>query len=681
MRETEKIPFRAQWIWADDNTRKNDWVVFRKSFEIDTLPERAEVLIGVDTKYWMYVNGSLAVCEGGLFRESLHGCGYADRVDVASHLKKGRNVIAILVWYYGNSGRNNIDSTRAGMIMECGSLGIFSDENFLCMRHPGYGTVEGHSPSRLYGGDDICYRAGTICDGFEQPDFDDSAFSPAVVYENEVWGDCYERPIPMHRFSAPASLRETAFRDGLHHYSLAHAMTFSPWLKVKASGGEILRFDTDRSVVPGGPGDHHNRYNSQIFEYVCKKGDNEFRFPAYLYGEELTVSVPPSLSPEIGIIESGYDCDITGSFRCDNELLNRLVDKAARTLYVCMRDNFMDCPDRERGQWIGDLSVQVPQVMFLLSPSARKLVKKSIYDFINLRQGDVLVGNVPGAHCGEMSAQILNAISEWGLLAQYYHYTSDKKTLLQAFEPVVRYLQLWQVKEDGTITRGNDTSGWHIWYDHLYNQDIPVLRNAWYYSALSFAQTMASLLDDHRFDDFLSQRKDILSAAFEKNFWNGRFYASGNFVDDRANAMAVLSGLCPKERYPDIRDILLSVFNSTVYMENYILTALCEMGYYEEAYRRMMSRYYNLASNENSTLWEDFFIQGTKNHAWSGAPATIAFRYFLGLDSTDGFRTFTVNPVSGLFDHMEASFMTKQGPVKVSYHNGKTEIHYQGKDL
>ncbi len=481
--------------------------------------DRADVLIGVDTKYWMNVNGSLAVCEGGLFRESLHGCGYADRVDVASHLKKGRNVIAILVWYYGNSGRNNIDSTRAGMIMECGSLGIFSDENFLCMRHPGYGTVEGHSPSRLYGGDDICYRAGTICDGFEQPDFDE---------------------------------------------------------------------------------------------------------------------------------------------------------------YVCMRDNFMDCPDRERGQWIGDLSVQVPQVMFLLSPSARKLVKKSIYDFINLRQGDVLVGNVPGAHCGEMSAQILNAISEWGLLAQYYHYTSDKKTLLQAFEPVVRYLQLWQVKEDGTITRGNDTSGWHIWYDHLYNQDIPVLRNAWYYSALSFAQTMASLLDDHRFDDFLSQRKDILSAAFEKNFWNGRFYASGNFVDDRANAMAaVLSGLCPKERYPNIRDILLSVFNSTVYMENYILTALCEMGYYEEAYRRMMSRYYNLASNENSTLWEDFFIQGTKNHAWSGAPATIAFRYFLGLDSTDGFRTFTVNPVSGLFDHMEASFMTKQGPVKVSYHNGKTEIHYQ----
>ena len=62
-------------------------------------------------------------------------------------------------------------------------------------------------------------------------------------------------------------------------------------------------------------------------------------------------------------------------------------------------------------------------------------------------------------------------------------------------------------------------------------------------------------------------------------------------------------------------------------MENYVLTALCEMGYTDDAYKRMMSRYYNLAVNDSSTLWEDFYILGTKNHAWSGAPVTIAYRY------------------------------------------------------
>ena len=77
----------------------------------------------------------------------------------------------------------------------------------------------------------------------------------------------------------------------------------------------------------------------------------------------------------------------------------------------------------------------------------------------------------------------------------------------------------------------------------------------------------------------------------------------------------------------------MSVFNSTTYMENYVLTALCEMGYKADAYRRMMCRYQPLIQNENTTLWEDFFHLGTRNHAWTGGPATILLRYFAGVQS------------------------------------------------
>ena len=79
-----------------------------------------------------------------------------------------------------------------------------------------------------------------------------------------------------------------------------------------------------------------------------------------------------------GYRQTGYDCDMVGTFHSDCELTNRLFEKAARTLYVCMRDNFMDCPDRERGQWIGDVSVQAPQALLLLSGQARLLLKKCI---------------------------------------------------------------------------------------------------------------------------------------------------------------------------------------------------------------------------------------------------------------------------------------------------------------
>jgi hypothetical protein len=68
-------------------------------------------------------------------------------------------------------------------------------------------------------------------------------------------------------------------------------------------------------------------------------------------------------------------------------------------------------------------------------------------------------------------------------------------------------------------------------------------------------------------------------------------------------------------------------------MENYVLTALCEMGYKQDAFARMMCRYQPLIRNENSTLWEDFFHLGTRNHAWSGGPSTVLLRYFAGINA------------------------------------------------
>ena len=87
------------------------------------------------------------------------------------------------------------------------------------------------------------------------------------------------------------------------------------------------------------------------------------------------------------------------------------------------------------------------------------------------------------------------------------------------------------------------------------------------------------------------------------------------------------------------------------------------MGYVKDAYRRMMSRYYNLIVNENSTLWEDFNILGTRNHAWSGAPLEIAFRYFLGLRKENTTDEYTIAPVVGLFQDVVCTFPVNGRPV------------------
>ena len=643
----------AQWIWGKDNQTADQKLVIRKKFHMETLPKEAQAYIACDTKFWLWINGKMVLYEGGVFRESLPGCGYAEQVDIAGFLHKGENVIAALVWFYGNGGRNNTNSGEAGFIFSCKALGLYSGTDFQVCNHPAYVKTGAPHPAYLIGGDNIGFDANLDFGDFTAPDFEDSRLENATVYPNRVWGDSMISPLPpiavFEETSVPFRLTETGAAA-----KLPYAMTLSVCFKVEAQGNELIDVRTDRYCINGGPGDEHNRYNGHRIEYKTKKGINEFKCLMYLYGEEIRMTFPKSVKVlDISYIESGYNTKFVGSFQTENPIFNRLIEKSIRTLYVCMRNNFMDCPDRERGQWIGDASVQAPQVFYVFDDNGRILLKKAIEDFINLRKGDVLVGNVPGENFTELPGQSLLAISEFGLLGEYYTYTGEQEVLALALKPAVNYLKLWTLDEQGLVVPRN--GNWR-WFDHLWNVDEAVLENCLYLAAAKYALKMAQILGRHEYDAFLQHRIETISASIEQHFWKKDHYASGSFVDDRANAIAMLCGVCPKERYPAIRKVLLSVFNATPYMERFVLMALCEMGYVKDACNRMMSRYYNLATNENSTLWEDFYILGTKNHAWTGCPLEIAFRYILGLRTKDNFKTYTLHPVPGIFEKIDATF-------------------------
>ena len=73
----------------------------------------------------------------------------------------------------------------------------------------------------------------------------------------------------------------------------------------------------------------------------------------------LSCKVPPRL--DVAYYESGYDVQLTKAFHCDVPALSTLWKKAQRTLYVNMRDNFMDCPDRERSQLEWQIQGEIPQ--------------------------------------------------------------------------------------------------------------------------------------------------------------------------------------------------------------------------------------------------------------------------------------------------------------------------------
>ena len=87
-----------KWIWPVPDATPNQRADFFFDFELDEIPVSAEVAIGCETKYWLFVNGELAVFDGGLFRESTPGCGYFDVVEIAPYLRVGRNELTLFFW-------------------------------------------------------------------------------------------------------------------------------------------------------------------------------------------------------------------------------------------------------------------------------------------------------------------------------------------------------------------------------------------------------------------------------------------------------------------------------------------------------------------------------------------------------------------------------------------------------
>jgi hypothetical protein len=378
--------------------------------------------------------------------------------------------------------------------------------------------------------------------------------------------------------------------------------------------------------------------------------------------------------------ETGYNTQFSGSFSCDDAFLNELWKRSARTLYITMRDNYMDCPDRERAQWWGDEVNELGEAFYALSPSSHKLARKGILELMNWQRKDgTIFSPVPSSNWNkELPLQMLASVGWYGFYTQYF-YSGDSSFVPQIYDGLHRYLhEVWQTDSDGlAIVRRGEWS----WGDWGTNIDLEALTSCWYYLALKAEKEFARMLgksDDEKLCETMMQK---MRDSFDRRFWNGEAYRSPAYkraTDDRTQAMAVLSGLASKDKYPAIAAVLEKERHASPYMEKYVLEALCIMGRHTQALDRMKSRYSNMLSHDCSTLFEGWGIGsegyggGTINHAWSGGPLTILSQQICGIVPTSpGFRTVRIEPRMGYLQRAAATIDTPLGKLKVKIDNRK----------
>ena len=412
--------------------------------------------------------------------------------------------------------------------------------------------------------------------------------------------------------------------------------------------------------------------NNVRAEYITKAGIQEFESLGWMNGHEVRYTIPSGVQIiALKYRETGYNTTFAGSFSCNDSFYNNLWEKAKRTLYVTMRDNYFDCPDRERAQWWGDAVIEIGESFYALDTNAHALAKKGISNLVEWQRADkTLFSPVPAGNWNsELPVQMLASIGQYGFWT-YYMYTGDIAAMSDAYDDVRDYLTVWTLDADGLV---NHRAGNWDWEDWGSNIDARVLDNAWYYLALKSVINMATLTGNTADLAGYNSKKASIENNFNRVLWNGTEYRSPGYTsdtDDRGNGLAVVAGLADSAKWPAIKTVLLNHTNASPYMEKYVLEALYLMGYQTDALTRMKNRYTTMINDATcTTLWELWTKGGssTYNHAWTGGPLTLLGQYGAGVaPETAGFGTYHVFPQEGSLTSITTVVPSIKGNISVA---------------
>ena len=662
----------AKWIWAS-TTSANSYVAFRKTFSLDEVPEEAVANIAAESKYYLWLNEELAVLDGASKRGATPYDSFYEQVDLTDYLKQGENTLVILVSYNGRGGNSSVDPGKAGLLfqMQAGDQAIVSDSSFKANRLRAYRNQgllgadwPNYSQSSMLAEWNVYYDARESVGDYTAADFDDSSWEDATVVCEagaQPFNDTYLSVIPLMKFDEEYTFLESEYigqklaQDTTITIDLPENMQFSPYFELTAeSSGLRFTYYTNTLTSQG--------IDSFRDDYVTAEGAQAYESLPWRSGSQLIIEAPAGITfTKIGYRRSGYDSERSGSFVTENEDVNTLWEKAVNTLLICMRDTYMDCPERERSPYIGDAANQIGETFYSLDENSWAMTKKTILNIIGWTKTDNCIPlRSPSLAANENPVQTLNFLVS---VYEYLLYTGDEETVRLFYPVAVNYLKLWDLNEDGSIVYRNGTFMWVDWGD---GADAEVLQNCWYYYALSSTQKLAKALDISTDEAFFTERIQKVAAGFEK-FKKQGGYSSGTAYDDRANAMAVVSGLADEDMYDEILNILTTTYGASPYMEKFVEEALCMMGEYDACLTRMLTRYQPMIDDKDSTLWELWEKDaGTINHGWTGGSLTVLSKYFGGISpESAGYESYSIR-LTDTFSSLSMGVITPKGELTYS---------------
>ena len=436
--------------------------------------------------------------------------------------------------------------------------------------------------------------------------------------------------------------------------------------KLQLEAGQVTDLAIRQTSPLSGIENEYTLENSQAFRYVYITHE-----PGVQIGE---VSMQYEYLPE----------EYRGTFRCNDEELNRIWEVGAYTMHLTTREFFIDGIKRDRWVWSGDAIQSYLMNYYLFFDS--ESVKRTIW---LLRGKDPVTSH---------SNTIMDYTFYWFLsVYDYYLYSGDRQFVNQLYprmQTMMDYV-LGRTNKNGMVEGMSGDWVFVDWADgYLDKKGELSFEQVLFCRSLETMALCAGLVGDRTNQQKYEKLAATLKAKLETTFWNASKQAlvhnsingvQSDAVTRYANMFSVFFNYLTPEKQQAIKhsvllnDSILKI--TTPYMRFYELEALCALGEQETVMQEMKAYWGGMLKEGATSFWEKYNPEesGTQHlsmygrpygkslcHAWGASPIYLLGKYYLGVKPVkEGYKEFSITPVLGGLKWMEGSVPTPNGNIHI----------------
>jgi alpha-L-rhamnosidase len=386
---------------------------------------------------------------------------------------------------------------------------------------------------------------------------------------------------------------------------------------------------------------------------------------------------------DVSMLYEYADVKQRGSFTCNDQEINKILEVAKYTLELNTREFFIDGIKRDRWVWSGDAlqSYLMNYYSYFDNPTVTRTIQA-------LRGKDPVTAHIN---------TIVDYTFYWFIsVYDYYLYTGDKKFIEQVYPKMQTMMEycLSRRNKNGLIEGLSGDWTFIDWAAGLSKKGEISFEQMLFARSLEAMSLCADIVDDKANASSYKALAGDLKTKLFLLYWNGQKQALVHSrVDGKqtenvtryANMFGIFFNYFTEEQKQQVKKSVLlndSIQKiTTPYMRFYELEALSAMGEQDFVLKEMKSYWGGMLKLGATSFWEEYnpdkkgaehlAMYGRKFgkslcHAWGASPIYLLGKYYLGVSpTTPGYATYAVKPQLGGLQWMQGRVPTPNGDIEL----------------